>query len=345
MKKRLLAGLLAGIMLLSGCAKETGLETEELKISRYIGVEIPKQEEPEEITDEEVDAEIQAMLDANATYKEITDRAVENGDTVDIDFVGKVDGKEFDGGSAENYSLVIGSGTFIDGFEDSVIGHKVGETFDWNGKFPEEYTEELAGKDVVFTITLNKITVEEKSELNDEFVKTVSQESETVEEYKEEIRTQLETAAQETYEYSKEEAAWSAVLENTEVFVWPDTVDETFEQAVEQYKSFAEYYQMEYEDLITSQMATDVETFEAELYEQVKEGEKEQMAAKAIAEKEKIELTDELYEEQLEVMAQLYGYEDGAAVKEAAEEEELRDIAITLLVKDFVVENCVQVAE
>jgi len=345
MKKRLLAGLLAGTLILAGCAQSTGLETDTLKISCYKGVEVAAVEKPAEITEDEVDAEIQAMLEANATYTEITDRAVKNGDTVDISYVGKVDGKEFDGGSADNYSLVIGSGTFIEGFEDSVIGHKTGETFDWNGKFPEEYTPELAGKDVVFTITVNKITVEEKSELNEAFIEMVSENATTVEEYKEEVRTHLETMAQEEYEYTLKASAWNAVLENTEVLVWPESVDESYNEALEQYKSFADMYAMDYEEFITSQMGTSVEEFEAEMYKQVQTSEKEMLVTAAIAEEEKIELTDELYEEQLAVMATLYGYEDAEAIKQAAEEEELREIALAFLVMDFVVDNCVQVAQ
>ena len=345
MKKRILAGLLAGAMILTGCAQSTGLETDEIKISQYKGVEVTEVEKPAEVTDEEVDAEIQAMLDANATYTEITDRAVENGDTVDIGYVGKVDGKEFEGGSTDSYSLVIGSGTFIEGFEDSVIGHKTGETYDWHGKFPEEYTEELAGKDVVFTITVNKIMVEEKSELNDDFVKTVSETAATVEEYKEEVRTYLEESRQSEYDYTLKAAAWNAVLANTEVLVWPDTVEETYNEAIEQYKSYAEMYEMEYEEFITSEMGTSLEEFEEEVRNQVQESEKEMLVAAAIAEEEKLELTDEVYEEQLAVMATLYGYEDAEAIKEVATEEELREIALAFVVMDFVVDNCVQVAE
>ena len=345
MKKRVLAGLLAGAMILTGCAKSTGLETEDLKISVYKGVEIAEVEKPAEIVEEDVEVEIQSILEANATVTEITDRAVQDGDTVDINFVGKVDGKEFDGGSADNYSLVIGSGAFIEGFEDSIIGHKIGETFDWNGKFPEEYTEELAGKDCVFTITVNAITVEKVAELNDEFVKTVSETATTVEEYREEIKTQLEESAQFNYDYSKKSAAWSKVLENTEVLVWPESVEEQYNSVIEQYKTISEYYGMEYADFIASQMQATVEDFEAEMLRQVQEAEKEMMAAKAIAEKEGIELTDAAYEEQLANMAELYGYADAEAVKAAAEEEELREIALAFLVMDFVVEHCVQVAQ
>ena len=345
MKKRLLASLLAGAMILTGCAQATGLETEELKISCYKGVEIEQVEKPAEITDEDVEAEVQAVLQAYATVNEITDRAVESGDTVDINFVGKVDGEVFDGGSADNYSLEIGSGAFIAGFEDSIIGHKAGETFDWNGKFPEEYTEELAGKDCVFTITVNAITETIVPELDDEFVKTVSETAATVEEYKAELKEELEKNLQKEYDYTVKSSAWNVVLENTEVLVWPETVEENYNNLLEQYKSIAEYYQMDYAEFIEAQMGTDVETFEAEMKKQVETSEKELLAAAAIAKEEGIELTDELYEEQLAYMADLYGYESTDAIKEAAEEEELREMALAFLVMDFVVESSVQVAQ
>ena len=345
MKKRLLAGLLAGIMILTGCAGSTGLETDEIKISQYKGVEITEVEKPTEITDEEVEYEIQAVLESNATVTEITDRPVQEGDTVDINYVGKVDGEEFAGGSADNYSLVIGSDTFIDGFEDSIIGHEVGETFDWNGQFPEEYHEELAGKACVFTITINAITQEELPELNDEFVQTISETATTVEEYKEELKAELENYAQKTYEYTLMGTAWAAVMENTEVLVWPDSVEEQYNDLVEQYHVYADSEDMEYEEFIETNMGTTVEDFENTMREQIEATEKEMIAANAIAEAEGMELTDKVYEEQLVLMAELYGYGDVEMLKQAASEEELKEIALGLLVMRFVADNCVQVAE
>jgi len=345
MKKRLLAGILAGIMVLTGCATNTGLENDELKISQYKGVEITEVEKPQDITDEEVETEIQAVLEANATIIEVTDRAVEEGDTVDINYVGKVDGEEFDGGSADNYSLVIGSDTFIEGFEDSIIGHNIGETFDWNGKFPEEYYEELAGKDCVFTITVNAITQEELPELNDEFVKTVSETAATVEEYKAEIKAELENYNQKTYEYTVMGSAWSAVMENTEILVWPDSVEEEYNKLVEQYKQYADAEGQEYDEFIETNMGTTVEDFEASMRQQLESVEKEMLAASAIAEEEGIKLTDKVYEEQLVLMAEMYGYGDVETLKQAASEEELKEIALGLLVMKFVSDNCVQVAE
>ena len=349
MKKKVVAiltGALAASMLLSGCAASKGLETDELKISMYKGVEVEEVEKPEEVTDEDVENTINATLQSNATMKEITDRAVESGDTATIDFVGKMDGEEFDGGSSTDYPLEIGSGQFIDGFEDSVIGHEIGETYDWNGKFPDDYgNTDLAGKDVVFTITVKSIAQTEVPELTDDFVKQVSEESANVKEYKEEVKKQLEEDNEQNYEDSLTQEAWDKVLENTEVKKYPeDEVKEFCDSLIEQYKTAAEYYGQEYEDFIETQMGTTVEDFEQQVEDVAKENIKQKMATKAIADKEKIKLDDETYEKELKELADLYGYTDVDSLKEAASEEDLKDIVLNNLVKEWVREHCVQVA-
>lgn len=349
MKKKVVAiltGALAASMLLSGCAASKGLETDELKISMYKGVEVEEVEKPEEVTDEDVENTINATLQSNATIKEITDRAVESGDTATIDFVGKMDGEEFDGGSSTDYPLEIGSGQFIDGFEDSVIGHEIGETYDWNGKFPDNYgNTDLAGKDVVFTITVKSISQTEVPELTDDFVKQVSEESTNVKEYKEEVKKQLEEDNEQNYEDSLTQEAWDKVLENTEVKKYPeDEVKEFCDSLIEQYKTAAEYYGQEYEDFIETQMGTTVEDFEQQVEDVAKENIKQKMATKAIADKEKIKLDDETYEKELKELADLYGYTDVDSLKEAASEEDLKDIVLNNLVKEWVREHCVQVA-
>ena len=349
MKKKVVAiltGALAASMLLSGCVASKGLETDELKISMYKGVEVEEVEKPEEVTDEDVENTINATLQSNATIKEITDRAVESGDTATIDFVGKIDGEEFDGGSSTDYPLEIGSGQFIDGFEDSVIGHEIGETYDWNGKFPDNYDNtDLAGKDVVFTITVKSISQTEVPELTDDFVKQVSEESANVKEYKEEVKKQLEEDNEQNYEDSLTQEAWDKVLENTEVKKYPeDEVKGFCDSLIEQYKTAAEYYGQEYEDFIETQMGTTVEDFEQQVEDVAKENIKQKMATEAIADKEKIKLDDETYEKELKELADLYGYTDVDSLKEAASEEDLKDIVLNNLVKDWVREHCVQVA-
>lgn len=342
----LLTGVLSAAMLLTGCQASKGLETDVLTISKYKNVEVEQVEKPQEITDDDVKASIQAELESHATEKVITDRAVANGDTAVIDFAGTLDGVAFEGGTAEDYSLTIGSGVFIPGFEDSVIGHNVGDTYDWNGSFPEEYgNAELAGKAVVFKITVKSIVQQELPKLDDKFVKTVSEKSKTVKEYKKEIKEKLTEEAQRTYEESLETEVWKQVLENTEVKKYPEKeVKKISDTLIQQYKDVMEYYQVSYEDFISEQMNTTVEEFEAQIKEASKGSMKQVLVTEAIAEKENIKLDDKTLEKELKELAKMYGYEDVKALKESADEKDLKDIVLNNLVKDWLVEHAVQVA-
>ena len=271
MKKKLIAAVTGICMIagaLSGCSSDTA-ENDYVSVSGYKGIEIDKVDVDTDISDEDVENEINSVLEENATDKEVTGRAAQLGDTADINYVGKVDGQEFDGGSADNYPLELGSGSFIDGFEDSIVGHNVGETFDWNGKFPDDYQNtDLAGKDVVFTITVNALTEPELPELTDDFVKTVSEESETVEEYREEVRKNLEETAQENYDSELNSAVWEAVLEKAEVKGYPDgEVDRIYNTYLEQYQEMASYYNMEYDEFIQLYTEMTVDEFEEEAKE------------------------------------------------------------------------------
>lgn len=353
-RNMLFAGCLSVALLVAGCSnsaggdKDTsakGLETDAVKISQYRGVEIEEITKPKEPTDEDVESSIQSVLQQNATQKEIKDRAVKDGDTAVLDFVGKVDGKEFDGGSSTDYPLTIGSGMFIDGFEDSVIGHKPDDTYDWKGKFPDDYTsEELAGKDVTFTITVKSITESELPELTDKFVQEVSEKSKTVEEYKKELKAQIKENNQSNYDMTLKQTVWQQVLQNTEVKKYPDgMVDEYKEQLIEQYKSMAEYYEKEYEEFIEQQMGYTIEEFEEQAGEAAKSSVMQQLVSEAIAKEEHLEPSAEEYEKKFKDMAALYGYEDADALKEAADEEELKQMALLDIVQDWLAEHCVQV--
>lgn len=328
-------------MLLSGCQASKGLETDNLMLTQYKEVEIDEVEKVSAITDEDIDAYIQSELEAEADAVAAEDRAVEKGDTVKIDFAGKMNGEAFDGGSAEDYPLTIGSGGFIPGFEDSIIGHKIGETFDWNGKFPDNYGgEEMAGKDVVFTITVNAIV----PELSDEWVKAVSEKSKTVEEYKKEVTDLLEDNAQKSYEYSIETAVWEKVMENTTVKKYPEKeVDEKNKAWIGEYETAAEYYGIDYQTFIEEQMGMPLEDFEKQIETAVKDVVKEKMVVEAIADKQHIKLDDKTYEKEVEKMAQDYGYPDVKTMKEAADEDELREEALKNLVKEWLADHCIQV--
>jgi len=349
MKKRivmLMTGIVCAAVSLTACEASKGLETDTLKITQYKGVEVAQVAKPGEVTDEEVDQQIQTALDLQAETKEIKDRAVKDGDIVNIDFVGKIDGKKFDGGSAEGQELEIGSDSFIDGFEDSIIGHKIGDKFDWDGKFPDNYgNTEYAGKDVVFSIVLNSITERTVPDLSDEVVPKLSESAKNVEEYKEEVRKQLEDTAEQDYRNQLYSEVWNEVLDNTEVKEYPDGETKKAKEALkERYKELAETYGMEFKDFIETQMGMTEEEFDKQAAEVAEQSVKAKMVTEAIAEKEKISLSDEAYEKELERIVEQYGYESVDALKEQVDEEELKASALNNLVVEELSEKCIQKA-
>ena len=170
--------------------KATVYTKPDVAIEGYLGIEVTKTVKA--VTDEDVDAEIAKVRERNARTVEVTDRAAENGDTVTIDYKGTVDGVAFDGGSAEGHALKLGSGQFIPGFEDQIVGKSIGDEFDVNVTFPEEYhASELAGKPAVFAVKLHAIKATELAELDDEFAKDVS-EFDTLDAYKADIKAKQE---------------------------------------------------------------------------------------------------------------------------------------------------------
>ena len=191
--------------------KATVITKPEVEISDYKGIEVEK--EVKTVTDEDVDKQADSLREKNARVITVDDRAAEMGDDVVIDFEGFKDGVAFDGGKAEDFTLGLGSGQFIPGFEEQVAGHNIGEEFDINVSFPEDYqVEDLKGAPVVFKIKLNGITKKEIPELDDEMVKDAT-EFETVDEYKADVRKKLEEHAQHHAEHDVEDALMDKVVE------------------------------------------------------------------------------------------------------------------------------------
>ncbi len=341
-----LAVMLVGALALTGCQASEGLETDDLTISKYKEVEIEEVEAPEEVTDEDVAAYIDEERVSAAVYEDVTDRAAEEGDTVNIDYVGYMDGEELENGSEEDCELVIGSDSFIEGFEDSIIGHNVGDTFDWNGTFPDDYYEDLAGKDVTFTITVNGITLEVVPELDDEFVRSMSDTATTTEEYEEEVRKYLEERNETEHKLDIADEAWSVVMDNTTVKEYPaGAVQEMVDAINEQYEELAEMYGVDLETMITMYMGYETtEDYDADAQEAAENSVKQSMAVDAIADKENLTMNDETYEEMLEEIVVYYGYGDVETLTEAADEETLQDTAKQFMVKDWVGDHCIQVA-
>ena len=298
MKKRVLAILLASMLSISmvACSKDVK-EASDIKWSEYVTlVDYTSLEKP---TDEQVQEQIQSVLTNNGTLQEVTGRAVQEGDTVNIDYEGKKDGVAFDGGTAQGYDLEIGSNSFIDGFEDGLIGANIGETRDLNLTFPEDYgNADLAGQAVVFTVKINSIKESKPAELNDEFVQSVSQTAKTVDEYKEEVKKNLELTLD-----------WQNILDNSQVEYPKGYLEQQEKEIKESHEKTAKDNDLSLEDY-ASQYGYTLEQFEEQIAMQAESSAKQTAIVRAICEKEGIKIRDEEYKEKAQEYAEQAGLED-----------------------------------
>ncbi len=294
-------------------------EDDNIRLTDYKSLTYSAQ--PAEVTQEEIEAEMQEILYEYAETEQITEGEAQEGDTANIDYEGKLDGEPFDGGTAEGYDLVLGSGSFIPGFEDGVIGMKVGETKDITLTFPEEYhSEDLAGKEVVFTVTLNYLAGEEiVPELTDEWVKE-NLDADSIEEYEKTLRADLEEEANANFEQEKQGQILQKLVEQSEVVeIDPAVIEENVQAAVDYYTSYAQMWGMEYSDFVKA-MGYDEESILAEFTLTAETIQKQSILLSKIAELENIEVTDEDFEGYLEEMADSYGMENVDELKSEIEE-------------------------
>ena len=281
----------------------------EVKISNYKGMKIQKFEYT--VKDEEVDAEVARVQDRNARKVEITDRAAQNGDIVNIDFVGTVDGVKFDGGEAEGFDLTLGSGQFIPGFEDQVVGMNIGEKKDVNVTFPENYqAEALKGKPAVFTVTLNKIQGKELPELTDEFIKEATG-SETVADYKAKTKERLQAQADRRANDQTENSILDAIAANAEVEIPQAMIEREIDGLVQKFEYQLMYQGLKLQDYLDFLKITNAD-FRKNYAEQAEKNVKSQLIISQLIKDEKIEATEE------EVDAKVA--EQAASVSKTAEE-------------------------
>lgn len=319
--------------------------SEYVTLGDYIGVEVEKVE-PAAVTDEAVEQEIMSRLEENASTETFEEGAVENGVTANIDYEGKVDGEVFEGGSAEGFDLIIGSGQFIEGFESGLVGKKVGETVTLNLKFPDEYSTnpDMAGKDVVFTVKINSFSKEIVPELNEEFIKSVS-DAKTVEDYKKLVKAELEVQAEETAKQTMTAAAWEAVYENAEILKYPEKeLGEKEQEMKDYYNQYTEAYGMSMEDFLTMAGMTEEEfNDEAKSYAETSVG--EELIMYAITRAEGIEITDEEYTAGAEEYALSLGFVDDegkadvAAMEEYYTKETIESSLLWEKFFDFILDN------
>lgn len=269
----------------------------------YFGVEVSKTVAP--VTDEEVDREISTVQQRNAREIEVTDRPAENGDTAVIDFDGYVDDKQFEGGKAEGHRLVLGSGQFIPGFEDQIIGKNVGDAFDVNVKFPADYhAKELADKDAVFKCVLHKLEKEELPALDDEFAKDVS-EFDTFDEYRADVKAKISERHVKTAEAEVEEQIGAALIEKLEA----DIPECMFEAETENYvRDYDSRLRMQGLDLSTYFKYTgmQLDDLRAQLRPQAEKQVKLRLALEKIAELEGVVATDADIEEEYNNISKEY---------------------------------------
>ena len=340
MKKRfvtIVAGICA-MALLGGCAGSKGaLSNDNITIKKYKGLEVDKVETIA-VTDEDVEMSIQSDLETLATKTDITGRPAQLGDIAIIDFEGKKDGVAFEGGAGTDYELELGSGQFIDGFEDGVVGHNIGETFDLDLTFPENYSsEELAGQAVVFTVTLKGLQEKHVPELTVDILAQLESKATTIEEYRAQIRSDLKVSNQETAESTLLSSVWETLVKNCEIKKFPEgMLDEYVKNLEEQYSYYAQMYGMEIEEFFK-------QIFGMSAKEVAKTTATQELAMALIAEKEGLTIKDKDYEAGVKDLASQYGYEDTEEFLKAYGEDSIRKALLQEKVGKFLVDNCVQV--
>ncbi len=309
----------------------------EVKLGDYKGLTATML--PTEATDEDVDAELENMRDRNSRLVSVEDREAQMGDTAEIDFEGFVDGVAFDGGKGENYPLELGSGSFIPGFEEQVAGHKIDEEFDVNVTFPEEYAAELAGKDAVFKCKIHEIKTKEMPELDDEFVKDVS-EFDTLDELKADIKKGLSEKKEADAKADFENQLIEQVVENMECEI-PECMFES--RTNEMVQDYSYRLQMQGIDLNTylSYMGQDMDTFKKTFREGAETQVKASIALEAIVAAEKIEVTDEEIDAEVAKLAEQYKME-ADQIKSAVPADQLASDIKTRKALDLVVESAVK---
>ena len=304
-----------------------------ITIGQYKGLSLEKVVET--ITDAEVEGSI--SQDLAMTKEEVKDGVVEEGDTVVVNYVGTENGKEFNGGSAENQEITIGSGGYIPGFEDGILGMKKGETKDVPLTFPEDYIEpSMAGKDVVFKITLQSF--KRAPELNDDWV-AKNTDFKTVEEYKEDKKKFLQKSAEQMAESILYQNAWNQVYEASEVKEYPEKdVKEAYAEFETQIKSYAKQGGMELEDYLESQQVSQ-EAFESQCQEYAEARVKQNLILQGIMDAEGITLEDKESLAVQDELIQTYGVQDLAALVDTYGQTSVDTTIGLIRVERFIVEN------
>lgn len=348
-KLGLVLTMVAGLALTTGCSKDEKKLVEDMvdkystycDLADYKGIEYV--ETKTVITKEDVQYQVDSLLSAYSTNTSVTTGVANDGDTVNIDFLGKVDGVAFDGGSTDGagYELTLGSGMMIDGFEEQIIGHSVGETFDINVTFPENYGEpSLAGQDAVFTITINEKIVKEYPEYTDAFV-AANTEYKTIAEYEEYLMTAMtENATESDLNYNKS-AIVTAVIDNSTINEYPQQdLQKLIDDTIAQVESQADSYGYELSDYIIGYYGmSSVDEFKTYVSDLAKSFMTEKIVICSIAKAENITVSDKEIAEFKTYMMEQTGITDEETFNDNYSTEDVAYYALNDKVVEFLLEN------
>ena len=312
-----------------------------VELGKYKGVKIEKIET--EVTDEDIDNEIKREQESNARTITVTDRPVKDGDTAMIDFEGFIDGEAFEGGKGENYPLVIGSGSFIPGFEDQLIGKNTGDETDVNVTFPEDYNaKDLAGKDAVFKVKINEIKEKELPELDDEFASEVS-EFDTMAEYREDVKKNLAEKKEKEAKEKREDAVIEAIIKDSKMEIPEAMIDTQTKSMVNDYARRLQSQGLSLEQYFML-TGLDMDKFTEQMKPGARKRIESRLILEAIVAAENFDVSDEEYEKELERMADESHIEVDKLKEYIGDDEEgkeriIEDIKIQKAV-DLIVDNC-----
>ena len=316
----------------------------EVVLGDYKGVEVPRTDVT--VTDEDVEKELKQEQEKNSRQVTLDDEAAENGDTVTMDYVGTIDGEAFEGGTADAADLTLGSGTFIPGFEEQLVGVKAGETKEVKVTFPEDYhAEELKGKDAVFTCNIIKISRKELPELNDEFAQDVS-EFDTLDEYKEDLRKQIQTRKENVAKQNRRDNAVSRAARNATIEIPEAMLNTRAEQSVNNFARQLASQGMSLDQYMQF-TGSNMETLREQVKPQTEIQIRNELVLDEVAKAENIEVTDDEILKEVEEMAKAYGM-DFEKMKEVLTDEEKENFRKDLAARkamDLIADAAVEVDE
>lgn len=347
-KKRIGAIVLAGVMVCSmtGCGNSRAKAySKYVELGDYKGVEYTKT--VKEVTEDDIQSKIDSFLEGLAETEEVTDRAVKDGDIVNIDYVGTKDGEAFEGGSAEGSDLTIGSDSFIDGFEDGLIGHKKGEKVSLDLKFPDDYkSEDLAGQEVNFAVTINSISVKNTPKLTDALVKEKT-DYDTISAYKDSIKEDLQKQNEESAEQTARSDIFNKIVENCKVTGYDEAeVKELVDKEFDGFKQTAQSYQSMgygYEDVLAMNGYTSEDELKDGITEYVKNYLNQKMVLYCIADKEGIKVGSDEVDKMVEDYMEQYSVKTKEEVYEYFGDDYFELSLLSQKVMDFLKDNAVLV--